>query len=83
MNKLDEIEAKAGNTLYINPSLETFGLDSYLNGQDVNLLIRAVRQLGAVVSATEEFPLDLVRRKALDAVDPDVLALLEEGRSAE
>ena len=48
-----------------------------------HLLIRAVSQLGAVVSATEEFPLDLVRRKALDAVDPDVLALLEEGRSAE
>ena len=42
MNKLDEIEAKANNTLYVK---EIFESDSYLNGPDVSLLIRAVRQL--------------------------------------
>ena len=75
MTTLKEIEAKANNTLYIK---EIFELDSYLNGQDVNLLIRAVRQLGDIAER-EDWP-SYWTGSEWRSIDPDVLALLEEGR---
>ena len=77
MLKLDEIQARAKNTLYVNPNPEKIGIDNYLNGQDVGLLIRAVRQLGAKVNYNGKWyykSADLT----MQPVDPDVLELLSE-----
>jgi hypothetical protein len=60
MNTLDEIEAKS--------------LNEWIFGDDVTLLIRAVRQLGTVIIAVQ----DSYLAEMVDAIDPDVLALLEE-----
>ena len=69
MTTLKEIKERANNTLYIK---ELFELDSYLNGQDVSLLIRAVGQLWAALLQTGD-PITLMQ-----VIDPDVLALRED-----
>ena len=66
MSKLDEIQARAKNAMYVGI------VDNYLCGQDVALLIRAVRQFSNLsVHMTG-------RAKALKEglLDPDVLELI-------
>ncbi len=88
---LDEIEARAKNTLYVNPNPEKIGRTNYLNGQDVDLLIRAVRQWMELAEARrgerafakltvynkENWKKASARLSAAVLLDPDVLGLLK------
>ena len=67
MTKLDEIE----KLIYTREDLQHDEEPVYLK-QDVDLLIRAVRQLGAAADIS-----DLIWAKMAGSIDPDVLELLE------
>jgi len=77
MMTLSEIEERAtkGWSRRV-PLTLSWEIDQVQQNVDVMLLIRAVRQLGARVKYAETFYIDSGEWKP---IDPDVLALLEEG----
>jgi len=70
MTILDELRAKAHNTLYVNPNPDKN--DAYLTEADIDLLIRAVEQFGAA----RPFQYGYVEEDRWVAFDEDIIALV-------